>query len=68
MWRRGLLSGYTMGVRISGATVERRIESIRCAIQPDGSTIEYPEPLLYKGVVFRPHDPALIIVQRTILA
>lgn len=60
----------TMRVRFNGEVIDREVEHITRAIQPDGSMIEYPEPKLADDeVVFRPDDdPLPIIVVRTIPA
>lgn len=59
-----------MQVRVDGALADRQIASITRTIIEDGSTTEYPEPLLAADeVVFRPDDdPAPIIVVRTMPA
>lgn len=60
----------TMKVRINGEVVDRAVAHTTLAIQEDGSTIEYTEPMLERDeVVFRPDDdPLPIIVVRTIPA
>ena len=59
-----------MQVRIGGKLAARKVAHITRSIQEDGSTLEYPEPLLERDeAVFRPDDdPAPIIVTRTIPA
>jgi len=59
-----------MKVRIDSELADRAVAHITRAIQPDGSLVEYPEPLLaHDEVVFRPDDnPVPIIVKRTIPA
>lgn len=43
-----------MKVQIDGVVVDREVAHTTSAIQPDGSLLEYPEPLLHRNeVVFR---------------
>lgn len=59
-----------MKARIGGEILSREVAHITRSIREDGSTVEYPEPLLdHDEVVFRPdNDPVPIIVKRTIPA
>lgn len=56
-----------MKVQINGVVVDREVAHTTSAIQPDGSLVEYPEPLLHHNeVVFRPVGKNVpIIVART---